>query len=68
MFLKIYRIRWVPASYKTKFLRTVASFSVSTHTAIAFPKSQKATCLMTEAPSEVDTNQLKELKLKFNLS
>lgn len=28
---------------------------------IAFPKTQKGTCLMTEAPSEVDQKQLKEL-------
>ncbi|MBI3008215.1 MAG: aspartate--tRNA ligase [Candidatus Omnitrophica bacterium] len=30
---------------------------------IAFPKSQKATCLMTEAPSDVSSRQLKELHL-----
>ncbi|ABK43460.1 aspartyl-tRNA synthetase [Magnetococcus marinus MC-1] len=31
---------------------------------IAFPKTQKATCLMTEAPSKVDGAQLKELHLR----
>jgi aspartyl-tRNA synthetase len=35
---------------------------------IAFPKTQKATCLMTQAPSEIDPKQLKELKLKYDLS
>jgi len=31
---------------------------------IAFPKTQKATCLMTDAPNVVDAAQLAELKLK----
>ncbi|HJO00334.1 MAG TPA: aspartate--tRNA ligase [Nitrospinaceae bacterium] len=35
---------------------------------IAFPKTQKATCQMTQAPSEIDQKQLKELKLKYDLS
>ena len=35
---------------------------------IAFPKTQKATCLMTQAPSDVSIKQLKELKLKFDLT
>jgi aspartyl-tRNA synthetase len=34
---------------------------------IAFPKTQKATCLMTNAPSLVDDKQLKELHLKVDL-
>ncbi len=34
---------------------------------IAFPKTQKATCLLTDAPSEVDQNQLRELHIKLDL-
>jgi len=30
---------------------------------IAFPKTQKGTCLMTEAPSEATERQLKELNI-----
>lgn len=32
---------------------------------IAFPKTQKATCLLTQAPSPVDTKQLRELGLRL---
>ena len=34
---------------------------------ISFPKTQKATCLLTDAPSEVDQKQLKELHIKLDL-
>lgn len=35
---------------------------------IAFPKTQKGSCLMSEAPSPVDTRQLRDLGLKLNLA
>jgi aspartyl-tRNA synthetase len=32
---------------------------------IAFPKTQKASCLMTDAPSEVDPKQLDEAHIRL---
>lgn len=41
--------------------------SSSIRDVIAFPKTQRAACLMTEAPSDIDLKQLKELKLKLDV-
>ncbi|MEG0797625.1 MAG: aspartate--tRNA ligase [Acidaminococcaceae bacterium] len=35
---------------------------------IAFPKTQSATCLMTQAPNDVDEKQLRELHIRTNVA
>jgi aspartyl-tRNA synthetase len=42
--------------------------SQSIRDVIAFPKVKDASCLMTEAPSEVDLKQLKELSIKTDIN
>jgi len=42
----------------------ILSGSESIREVIAFPKTQKATCPLTEAPTEVDPKQLNELSIK----
>jgi aspartyl-tRNA synthetase len=42
----------------------ILSGSDSIREVIAFPKTQKATCPLTEAPTEVDSKQLDELSIK----
>jgi aspartyl-tRNA synthetase len=45
-------------------LAMILSGAQSIREVIAFPKSQRAVCLLTEAPSPVDPRQLRELKIK----
>src|SRR5271167_3205324 len=42
---------------------TIITGNESIRDCIAFPKTQKGTCLMTDAPSDVDAKQLKDLGL-----
>jgi len=48
-------------------LAMLLSGGTSLRDVIAFPKTQRATCLMTEAPSAVDARQLKELGIKLDV-
>jgi len=46
----------------------ILSHSESIRDVIAFPKTQKGTCLMTDAPSRVDSKQLDELSIKLKVT
>jgi len=46
-------------------LATLLAGAASIRDVIAFPKTQKAQCLLTEAPSVVDEKQLRELHIKI---
>ncbi|MEG0044173.1 MAG: amino acid--tRNA ligase-related protein, partial [Massilia sp.] len=46
-------------------LITLMTGSESIRDVIAFPKTQRAQCLLTNAPSEVDEKQLKELHIRL---
>jgi aspartyl-tRNA synthetase len=48
-------------------LAMILSHSESIRDVIAFPKTQKGTCLMTDAPSKVDGKQLDELWIKLKI-
>ena len=47
-------------------LAMLLSGAKSLRDVIAFPKSQRAVCMLTEAPSEVDPRQLRELGIRVS--
>jgi aspartyl-tRNA synthetase len=49
-------------------LTAILTGSTSIRDVIAFPKTQKAVCVMTEAPSKVSPVQLRELSIKLDVA
>ena len=47
-------------------LATLLAGAESIRDVIAFPKTQSSACLLTDAPTEIDSNQLRELSIKIN--
>ena len=54
-------------AYGLDRLAMIITGSYTIRDVIAFPKTQNAVCLMTDAPSEISEEQLKELHIKVDL-
>ena len=58
-------LKTLPEFTSDKIVLTDAAGAESIRDVIAFPKTQRASCLMTNAPNVVDDKQLRELHIRL---